>query len=910
MKIRLKETLAFIFLPRLFSRVGDLGLNFGYLAFLMALVFSNIRLLPAHHPYLRPEEMETLSIRKVMAAAAHNLTGGIKNTDQYITFGAFLVGTVLLTLQFIILIGILIISTAQASSFSGLFVTPNPTYDVAFMMLDRVFQIPGMFGSVFDPAGLGGISPFTQGLHALFAFYSVGMLMVGLLIVLYYIFAIVAETAQTGSPFGERFASVYAPFRLVLCVTLLLPLAYGFNTGQYLTLTVAKYGSGFATNAWLMYNNNLSVHGYLNPLGLETSEMVAAPEAQKISSLVNFFYLVQTCRAAYEFVYDKDIQPYFIQQTVGGPSTASTMLGSFSSALSFYDNSDIVVTFGEEDPQFKNLYGGIKPYCGQLTIPIDSKSVTGVIDIYDVYYTFIYDLWNNDDLRAYGQKMALILRFRDKGDPSGYSTSIDWGGDPDAPAGPTFYSDLRVDRQAYFNALMASAILTIRSTGNPELDMTPEILDLGWGGAGVWFNRISAFNGALTTAAFTVPTPTAYPIAMEHIMKKKRGSESETSPLERFTPSTISGGEGTSLQGYWSGSGLDDAANDTQIATLLDSVYQTVNSESVTTEPHRKNDKNLLINAFNAIFGMETLFDMRKNNDVHPIARLSALGKSIIDKTIIYLGGGLIMSGLGGAAASVDGALGSAFSNLASGLMTFAMIGVTVGITFYYIVPLMPFIYFFFAVGQWVKSIFEAIVAVPLWALAHLRIDGNGIPGPAAINGYVLLLEIFLRPIVIVFSLLGGLALFSAIVAGLDSVFTLAVSNVAGYNPFDSTGALVFPDKVMARYAIDEFFYTIAYAAIVYSIATPCFKLVDIIPRGVMRWMGRSVASFSGSADPVRAVLNLTAQEGSQKTSEVMDMMSRGTSSIGGLAGDGLNTALDKTKLMDKMRGPSGGPSS
>lgn len=906
MKIRLKESLAFIFLPRLFSRVKGLGLNFGYLAFLMALVFANARLLPFGHPYLSPQGMNTLSIRKVMGAAAHNLTGGIRNADQYITFGAFLIGTVLLMLQFAILIGILIVSTAQAASFSGFFVTPNPTYDVAFMMLDKVFQIPGMFGSVFDPTGMSGMTPFAQGLHALFAFYSVGMLMVGLLIVLYYIFAVVAETAQTGSPFGERFLSVYAPLRLVLCVTLLLPLAYGLNAGQYLTLTVARYGSSFATNAWLMYNNNLSTRGYLNPLGLETFEMVAAPKAQKISSLVNFFYLVHTCRAAYELVYGKDIQPYLIQQTVGGPSASSTMLSNFSNALSFYDNSDIVVTFGERDPQFSNLYGGLKPYCGQLTIPIDSKRITGVIDIYDVYYTFIYDLWNNSDLRSYGQKMALILRFRDKGDPSNYSTSIDWGASPTSPAGPSFYTDLRVDRQAYFNALMASAILSIRSTGNPELDMTPEILDLGWGGAGVWFNRISAFNGALTTAAFMIPTPTAYPVAMEHIMKKKRASESEVPSLERFSPSTISGGEGTSLQSYWSGSGLDNAANDTQIATLLDNVYQTINSESVTTEPHRKHDNNLLIDIFNAIFGMESLFNMRENTEVHPIARLSALGKSIIDKTIMYLGGGLIMSGLGGAAGAIDGALGATFSNLANGLMTFAMIGVAVGITFYYILPLMPFIYFFFAVGQWVKAIFEAVVAVPLWALAHLRIDGEdgGLPGAAARNGYLLLLEIFLRPVVIVFSLLGGLALFSAIVAGLDSIFTLVVSNVAGYNPFDTNGNLTFPDKSMARYAIDEFFYTIIYVALVYSIATPCFKLIDIIPQGVMRWVGSGVASFSGGADPVKAVLNLTAEAGASKTSEVMDMMSRGTSSIGGLSGDALNSALDKTKLMEKMKAP------
>ena len=54
----------------------------------------------------------------------------------------------------------------------------------------------------------------------------------------------------------------------------------------------------------------------------------------------------------------------------------------------------------------------------------------------------------------------------------------------------------------------------------------------------------------------------------------------------------------------------------------------------------------------------------------------------------------------------------------------------------------MPFIYFFFALAGWIKSIFEAVVAMPLRALAHLRIDGEGLPGPGATNGYFLLLEI------------------------------------------------------------------------------------------------------------------------------------------------------------------------
>ena len=42
-----------------------------------------------------------------------------------------------------------------------------------------------------------------------------------------------------------------------------------------------------------------------------------------------------------------------------------------------------------------------------------------------------------------------------------------------------------------------------------------------------------------------------------------------------------------------------------------------------------------------------------------------------------------------------------------------------------YVLPLIPFIYFTFAVLGWVLELFEAIAAMPLWALAHLRIEGD-----------------------------------------------------------------------------------------------------------------------------------------------------------------------------------------
>lgn len=50
-----------------------------------------------------------------------------------------------------------------------------------------------------------------------FAYYSMGALVIGGFIVCYFI-GVILESVQTGVPFGKRFAPAYAPIRLCLAV--------------------------------------------------------------------------------------------------------------------------------------------------------------------------------------------------------------------------------------------------------------------------------------------------------------------------------------------------------------------------------------------------------------------------------------------------------------------------------------------------------------------------------------------------------------------------------------------------------------------------------------------------------------------------------------------------------------------
>jgi len=908
--------------PRVVPRVFEVIPDTKFFAQLMALVFFNIGLLPRGNQLLLPHVQGTYGVRTVLSEAAAHLGRGWRYADQYILYVAFILGIVIFSLQFAVLFfGILMHAASAAIPFLGMFTTSNPTDDIALMMLDKVFQIPGFFKSRFDPVAPANIDDFARGMQVLFRFYSEGMMAIGGLILAYYFFALLAETAQTGVPFGKRFPSVYGPLRLVLAVLLLLPLAYGYNSGQYLTLLMAKWGSGFATNSWLTFNSVMFDYGGVsNPAGLPdfansgTFEIYGDPKLQSVSSLVNYFYIAQTCRAAYQIAYGgkiNDIRPYVIKYASATNPSDSLAIGpgtNFTTVEGFLGGADVVIVFGSKDNKYKKYPGLVKPYCGSLGLTLASKDVTRVKDIYDSQFTFTRNLWYNAAIENYGTNMAYILRFWDRM-PSGFMFSpgpYGWGaslGVADAgPAGATFYTDLRVDQQAQYEADIYFAVGNIMMNGIPEMDMSADVLARGWGGAGIWYNKVAEFNGAMVDATYSIPKPVSYPMVMEYVATVKKSLESSTNPRYRFSPMT-SNGKGVSIEKYAQGYDLDNPAVDIEIANLLSDIFETVGDDEITERPRPAPVANDPVkNMFMTIFSESGLLDVRNNDGVFPLSKLTMLGNSIINKTILSIGAGGIVSGFGGLLSGAGAAdLGAAFEQGGGVLLGFASTGLIIGFILAYLIPFFPFIYFYFAVGRWVKSIFEAMVAVPIWALAHLRMDGEGV-GNAASKGYFLLLEIMLRPVFTVFGLMAAITTFSALVVVLDSIFDVVVWNVAGFDmsnlsPSDPQYNV---DVVQSfRDSIDMFFYTIIYVIIIYMMAMSSFKLIDLIPNKLLRFLQPVPTFHDGASDPAENLVRNTAFAGHHFTGSLAEGIGDFSKGIGKTAGK----VIDKG-MADKMGGP------
>lgn len=896
----LKKSISYAVLPQIIPRIREFGFNFGYLAYLVAYLFSITRLLPDTHPYLKPENMNRFGVRSVLIEAYHNLTWDRKHLDQIILFGLVSLGFVLILAQ-LFGIGLFVLSysgSAVASGVTGYFQTTPPTYDMAFMMLDRVFGVRNFFDSCIsqgvpcDPPGPNASTfvspvipwPMHDALHALLQFYSEAMLIVGIFIVLYFLFVVVVETAQTGTPFGQRFSTVYAPLRLVMAIMLLLPLAHGINSGQYILLQVAKWGSSLGTNTWKVFNVNLT-----NGLGLDDANMVIKPNTPDVTNLIQFYHLAHTCRASYEQVYGKQIQPYLINEN------AVTGVTSFAAAQAFFGNKkDITITYGHMAANLYSKYPArVRPYCGKITLQLDAVNNALAIDIAGVYFGFLNQLWTNTELQAVTDARA-SRRF-DEDNPTPCPPA--WGGGCTGVVPTSYISALISSTQVQLDG----NITTLLSAGNigTAIDFTYDtgFLSRGWGAAGLWFNKISNVNGAVVTAMHAKPYGSMFPEVMEHVAKQKLQKAPGAYAFNKYEPSLPKSAKETFT---W------DEAEDYHIAGQLNEAFQVFRGDNLDPTPSGSDNTNVIGKILATIFGADGLFELRENKDIHPLAQMSGLGKSIIESSIQNIGIGMTLafgSGLSsGLAQNAEGedkgaySMASGLSGAASGpFITIGTIALTTGFLLYYILPFLPFIYFFFAVGKWVKAIFEAMVAVPLWALAHLKIDGDGVPGAAAKNGYILLLDILLRPVLTVFGLIAAVSVFTAMATIMNDMFELVTANLSGhdqgYTPgvyTPGTGAPTMFNIEYYRSGVDGFFFTLLYAVLIYIMATANFKLIDLIPNKILQYMGEGVETFGDKAeDAADNLIRYAAIGGGMLGGQLTGALKDGANVVGQISGGG-----------------------
>lgn len=165
-----------------------------------------------------------------------------------------------------------------------------------------------------------------------------------------------------------------------------------------------------------------------------------------------------------------------------------------------------------------------------------------------------------------------------------------------------------------------------------------------------------------------------------------------------------------------------------------------------------------------------------------------------------------------------------------SGLSPVADMLILEGIGLAYIAPAIPFAFMALVFLTWVIFLIEAWIAAPLWGIAHALPDGEGFAGMRAQAGYMMFLNLLIKPPLIVIGFFAALLLANVMIwfvsaPFMDFVKIMQANTMTG---LFALGALLF-------------IYTGLVVAIVYK----SYGLITIVPDKVPSWLGQLFRNLS-----------------------------------------------------------------
>ncbi len=224
----------------------------------------------------------------------------------------------------------------------------------------------------------------------------------------------------------------------------------------------------------------------------------------------------------------------------------------------------------------------------------------------------------------------------------------------------------------------------------------------------------------------------------------------------------------------------------------------------------------------------------------NPIADLAALGHGLLNAALAAIaalmgaatGSGLLESiPFIGKGLDVFESAWQVSDALVSTLLGLLIIA---GAVLAYVLPAIPFIRFLFGILGWILNVAVAVLAVTVFAAAHVtREDGNRLVVNATRQGWLFLPALILRPALMLLGLILGYFVFLAAIGLFNQVWLPQMRDAGASGGLGPVGFLA----MLALYVI-----------VAYGLMNASFKLIDLLPAAVLDWIGgRAGAGDDGS---------------------------------------------------------------
>lgn len=661
-----------------------------------------------------------------------------------------------------------------ATAFAEFGFAPPPASDMSRSFLNQIF------GGLLD----GGQDAFGASIKN----FNAGVLVIGGILAAYTIFAGTLGTAHDGEMLGKKFSSVWIPIRYALGTALVLPvLSGGYCIMQGIVMWLIMQGVSLANGVWSEYMSD--------PPGLRA--LASPTPSNTLVSLAENIYLMQVCVAGNQFlrgsgaVEEGSVNLYWSDPDVKYDARKDPI--DQGNGIILHPNDWI---FGYHGTM---VFGNLT--CGKVSHPVlkkntntsgdsDISSVTGGNKEYNIpSFSTLKDSFKSP---SYAPVLAKHIEATDTLVTTMGTLAQSNIGKDKTPAADS-YQKIYAAALAYQTTIAAEAKTLLDTQNNIKEASTAN----GWFVAGAWITQIIINQNKLNAAVTNFPSA-------KNINYHVDGDDKADDFL-KITGKAV---------------GVISPTNATASAFL----GQAKNSDSKKgkNKDSKIDSSSFDVSGFLVYFVTGLDLESIRDDKRHPLIIMSTVGNSILSTV---LGAVFLMGAVSIATAAIPVIGNSAIAGLLVFFGSFSVpiagfIGI--GATLAYLLPNLPFLLWIGIIIGWTVMCVEAILAAPLWAVMHLHPNGDDLTGRGG-NGYMLVLGLLLRPVLIIFGLIAAITL-----SGLFGQFI----------------NLIFLDVFMLNQGDQApgFFATLfgagLYAAMMMTVIKQTFNLMHMIPDQLLRWIG------------------------------------------------------------------------
>lgn len=336
------------------------------------------------------------------------------------------------------------------------------------------------------------------------------------------------------------------------------------------------------------------------------------------------------------------------------------------------------------------------------------------------------------------------------------------GGPPDAPFPQIDFQSLIQAYSARVSQIAGQLVSMNNESASAREAFAAEAAKGGWVQAGAWALRVMATNAELTKAMAAIPSTT-------------------TPRLDHYADST--------WEAHLAGMGAADKFWLDKMGTS----NQAISEKALGAGTGDSWLAPLDISRWQKLY--EHLAYSSEDAAVNPLAEISDLGHSMINLSSAAVGTYIVLTTgsdtirgvaeaipiVGRAVGTIVGVVGTALEKSSPAFWSAAGAMWLSGAGMAYLLPMLPYVYWLLVVLRFLTRLISGVLAVPLWAISHLELDGEGM-GEKARPGYLLIIDVFVRPMVSVLGLMFGLAVMLVMTRLLVSTSMIAMrSTLAGH---------------------------------------------------------------------------------------------------------------------------------